>query len=98
MSGTILSSSDLDPRRRRILFRSWHRGMREMDLLIGQFADAHLRTFSESELDEFEALIEYPDRELLSWLTGSAPVAADVSRSLFDRLKAFHAHTKPINV
>ena len=39
MSGTTRSSADLDVRRRRILFRSWHRGIREMDLLMGQFAD-----------------------------------------------------------
>jgi antitoxin CptB len=40
MTGTIRSSDGLDVRRRRILFRAWHRGMREMDLIMGRFADA----------------------------------------------------------
>ena len=38
MTGSRRSSADLDPRRRKILFRAWHRGIREMDLLMGQFA------------------------------------------------------------
>ena len=67
MSGTTLSSADLDPRRRRLLFRSWHRGMREMDLLMGQFADAHLAGFSNDELDLFEALSENQDQDLLEF-------------------------------
>ena len=39
MTGTTRSSADLDPRRRKALFRSWHRGTREMDLILGGFAD-----------------------------------------------------------
>src|ERR1700676_910468 len=47
MSGSMLSSATLDERRRRILFRAWRRGLREMDLAMGQFADANLTTMSE---------------------------------------------------
>ncbi len=74
MSGSTRSSADLDPRRRKILFRAWHRGMREMDLIMGRFADAHIGTLSEADLDEFERLIEVLDRDLLSWVTGEAQV------------------------
>ena len=97
MSGTTLSSADLDPRRRRLLFRSWHRGMREMDLLMGQFADAHLLGFSDQELDLFEALSENQDQELLSWIVGSKPVPLEFDHEMFRRLKNFHDHTSPIN-
>jgi len=97
MSGTTLSSADLDPRRRRLLFRSWHRGMREMDLLMGQFADAHLLGFSDQELDLFEALSENQDQELLSWIVGSKPVPSEFDHEMFRRLKNFHDHTSPIN-
>ena len=62
MSGSMLSSAALDERRRRILFRAWRRGMREMDLVMGQFADMNLPTMSEAELDEFERLLERPTR------------------------------------
>ena len=60
MSGSTLSSEGLDERRRRLLFRAWHRGMREMDLIIGRFADAHIATLSDAELDEFERLLDVP--------------------------------------
>ena len=98
MSGSTRSSADLDPRRRKILFRAWHRGMREMDLIMGRFADAQIGTLSETELDEFERLIEVLDRDLLSWVTGEAEVPENYDSDVFRRLKAFHQHDKPIHV
>jgi antitoxin CptB len=98
MSGSTRSSADLDPRRRKILFRAWHRGMREMDLIMGRFADAQIGNLSEEELDEFERLIEVLDRDLLSWVTGEAQVPENYDSEVFRRLKAFHQHDKPIHV
>ncbi len=98
MTGSARSSADLDPRRRRILFRSWHRGTREMDLLMGRFADAHIGTLSEVDLDVFEALIEVPDRDLFAWLTDAAEVPSNYDTDLYRRVKAFHTHAGPINV
>jgi antitoxin CptB len=98
MSGSSRTSADLDPRRRKILFRSWHRGMRENDLIMGGFADAHIGMLTEAELDEFERLIEVLDRDLLSWITGEAEVPENYDTALFRRLKAFHHHEKPIHV
>lgn len=98
MSGSTRSSADLDPRRRKILFRAWHRGMRETDLIMGRFADAEIGGLSEAELDEFERLIEVLDRDLLSWITGEAEVPENYDSVLFRRLKAFHQHDKPIHV
>ncbi len=98
MSGSTRSSEGLDPRRRKILFRAWHRGMREMDLIMGRFADAHIGTLSEADLDEFERLIEVLDRDLLSWVTGEAQVPENYDSDVFRQLKAFHQHDKPIHV
>jgi antitoxin CptB len=98
MSGPTRSSADLDPRRRKILFRAWHRGMRENDLIMGGFADAHIATLTEAELDVFEGLIEVLDRDLLSWVTGEAEVPSNYDTDVFRRLKAFHQHDKPIHV
>jgi antitoxin CptB len=98
MSGSTRSSADLDPRRRKVLFRAWHRGMREMDLIMGRFADEAIGGFSEAELDEFERLIEVPDRDLLGWITGEIAVPENYDSALFRRLKAFHHHDKPIHV
>jgi antitoxin CptB len=98
MSGTTRTSAELDVRRRKILFRAWHRGMREMDLIMGRFADAGIAEFSDEDLNEFERLIEVPDRDLLGWITGEIPIPENYDSELFRRLKGFHTHTSPIHV
>ena len=64
-------------RRKRLRFRSWHRGMRDADLLLGGFADAYLESLSERQLDRYEALLEISDADLYDWIVGKAPVPAD---------------------
>lgn len=91
MTGTTRTSDGLDPRRRRALFRAWHRGIREMDLLLGTFADTHIGDLDDSRLDEFEALMELQDKDLLSWFTGTAPVAAEHDTPVFRQIAEFHA-------
>jgi antitoxin CptB len=75
-------------RRRRLLFRSWHRGTREADLILGSFAEAHLGGFDAVQLDRYEALLEVPDADLFDWIAGrAAPTAEhdhDVTRLLLD--------------
>ena len=97
MSGSTRTSADLDVRRRRILFRAWHRGIREMDILMGHFADAEIGAMPETELAEFERLIEVPDPDLFRWLTGEDDVPANYDTVVFRRLKAFHTHAAPIH-
>jgi antitoxin CptB len=97
MSGTTRSSADLDVRRKQILYRSWHRGMREMDLIMGRFADAEIGTLPEAELAEFERLIDAIDRDLFAWITGEAELPAEYDTALFRRMKAFHTHSSPIH-
>lgn len=65
---------DLPPelRRRRLLFRSWHRGTREADLILGSFAEAHLGDFDPGQLDRYEALLDVPDADLFDWIAGRA--------------------------
>ena len=60
----------LDTRRKRLRFRSWHRGTRELDLLRGTFADRYLSELSESELDCYEALLLEGDPDLFKWISG----------------------------
>jgi antitoxin CptB len=89
MTGTTRSSEGLDDRRKRLLFRCWHRGTREMDLILGRFADAEIAGLSDDELTQFEQLIEVPDPDLYAALTGNAPLAPQYASRLFDRIKAF---------
>jgi antitoxin CptB len=87
MSGSILSSAALDERRRRILFRAWRRGMREMDLVMGRFADANLPAMGEAELDEFERLLSAPDPQVLAWMTGEEKTPPEFDTALLARLR-----------
>jgi antitoxin CptB len=90
MTSGTRSSDGLDPRRRRVLFRSWHRGIKEMDLIMGRFSDANIADFSDSELDEYERLMELRDQEILSWIDGTVPVPANYDTTLFRRLRDFN--------
>ena len=89
MTGTTRSSEGLDERRRRLLFRSWHRGTREMDLIMGRFADASIGELTDAELDAFERLTDVPEPELYAWITGDEPVAPVHDTPLFRRLRDF---------
>jgi antitoxin CptB len=68
--GTVMPSRDIDIRRKRLLFRSWHRGTREADLLLGSFAEANLGGFDDRQLERYEALLDVPDADLFDWIGG----------------------------
>jgi len=89
MTGTTRSSAGLDARRRRILYRAWHRGTREMDLLMGRFADALIGEMSDQDVADFEQLIEVEDPDLFGWLNGGAPVP-EFDTPIFHRFRQFH--------
>jgi antitoxin CptB len=77
----------LDPRRRRMIFRAQHRGTYENDLLIGDFVKANIAAMSEAELDEIEAVLEFPDAELADWLTGRSPIPAHADTPMIRRIR-----------
>ena len=62
----------LEIRRKRLLFRSWHRGTREADLLLGPFAEQHLMSLTPDQLDRYEALLQESDATLYDWITNRA--------------------------
>ncbi len=77
---------ELDPRRRRLLFRAHHRGTKEADLMIGAFVQRLVAGFSPAELDDLEATLEFPDVDLSDWLTGRRPVPEDCRSPMLDRM------------
>ena len=89
MTGSTRSSGGLDDRRKRLLFRCWHRGTREMDLILGRFADAEIVGLTDDELAQLEHLIEVSDPDLYAALTGNVPLAPEYAGELFDRIKSF---------
>ena len=78
-----------DPRRKQLLYRAQHRGFKEADLLIGGFAAAHLAGMSDSELDEFEALLRLDDHDLYNWIIGKKPAPANIFGPVFEQLQNF---------
>ncbi|THV25165.1 succinate dehydrogenase assembly factor 2 [Peteryoungia ipomoeae] len=96
MTGLVRSSVDLDPRRRRILFRCWHRGIREMDLMLGQFCEAEIADLSEADLDELERIMAEEDNDLVRYITGAEPVPAHLQTPLFERIAALRPHFSPV--
>jgi antitoxin CptB len=91
MTGSTRSSDGLDDRRKRLLFRCWHRGTREMDLILGRFADAEIADLAEDELTQLEIIIDVPDPDLYAALTDSTPPAPEYAGALFERIKAVRA-------
>jgi antitoxin CptB len=90
---------DQDSRVRRLArlrYRSWHRGTREMDLLLGPYADRHLAELDETALDGYERLLELPDPELFAWFTGYAPVPPDAESPALRRVMEFCRSRRPM--
>jgi antitoxin CptB len=89
MTGTTRSSAGLDDRRKRLLFRCWHRGTREMDMILGGFADVHIAALSEAEMTDLESLMELPDPDLYAAFSGAAALESPYEDGIFVRIKQF---------
>lgn len=82
--------SMLDERRRRAAYRATHRGTKEMDWLLGRYAEAHLASMPDAELDEFERLIQEPDPNLQQQIMlGRAPLDGEFGPWI-ERIRAYH--------
>jgi len=79
----------IEDRRKRLRFRSWHRGTKEADLILGRFADTYLDTFDEEQLDVYEWLLDQSDPEIYDWITGRTPVPAVFDHHVTRLLSSF---------
>ncbi len=82
-------------RRKRLLFRSWHRGTREADLLLGSFAEEHIGELTDAQLARYEALLEQGDGQLLDWITGRAAPPAEHCSDVLQLLMNFRYRPRP---
>lgn len=80
----------LDARRKRARFRAWHRGMKEMDMILGAFADAKVDELTLEELLTFEELMDVLDRDLFKWFTGEGATPDAYNTPLFQSICKFH--------
>jgi antitoxin CptB len=88
MDGSEKGGSSED-RRKRLLFRAQRRGFKEVDLIFGAYAAAHLAGLDEAGLDRFEALLAAPDQDVYAWLRGAESVPASFDNDVFAGLKSF---------
>lgn len=80
---------DIETRRKKLLFRAQRRGFKEVDLIFGAFADAHLAGLDGGQLDRFEALLAVPDWQVYGWLVGETPVPPDHDNDVFALLRNY---------
>ncbi|HEV7278053.1 MAG TPA: succinate dehydrogenase assembly factor 2 [Devosiaceae bacterium] len=95
MAEKFEAGEELGMRRRRLRYRAWHRGTREMDMLLGPFADAHADAMDGEELQRLEGLMEEPDPQLLKWVMGQEAPPAHVDQPLLQRVINFRAAFPP---
>ncbi len=81
---------ELDLIRRRLRYRSSHRGTKELDFILGRFCDAHVDEFDLAMLQRVEALLENEETILQQWLMGQLPLPDGPEGELLAKIRGFH--------
>lgn len=85
----MANDTELEMRRKRLLYRSLYRGNKENDILLGQFARAHIAEFGAAELDQYESLLSAGDNDIYDWVSGKADVPLESDSPVLRKLLAF---------
>ncbi len=86
MTDNAQSLDDLAVKRKRLIFRSWHRGTREMDLIMGSFADRYVPAMDAAALTAYERILDHPDPDLYNWISGRETPPANFMDDVLDKL------------
>jgi antitoxin CptB len=81
---------DREHRLKRLRFRAWHRGVKEADLLIGGFFDAHAQSWDDAEIDLFEMLLEEQDVDIMAWAMGTEQAPERYRGTILNALKTLN--------
>ena len=81
--------SELETRRKRLLYRSVYRGNKENDILLGQFARTHIADFGAAELEQYERLLSAGDNDIYDWVAGRSQPPPDMDTPVLRKLLAF---------
>ncbi|MDN5248239.1 MAG: succinate dehydrogenase assembly factor 2 [Wolbachia endosymbiont of Tyrophagus putrescentiae] len=79
---------DISLLRRKLMYRSWHRGCKETDILLGNFALKYLNQFSLNELIEYEKIVDLDDHELYCYITNKKEFPSHLDKKIFNLLCA----------
>jgi len=85
----MADETELETRRKRLLYRSVYRGNKENDVVLGQFARAHIAEFTAAELDQYERLLQASDNDIYDWVSGRAAVPVEADTPVLRKLLAF---------
>lgn len=86
-----LNSADaLENTKKKLIFRSWHRGTREIDLILGRFADAHVPSFDARQVAVYEDLLLNNDPDLYNWISGAETPPANEDSDVMQMLIRFN--------
>ena len=91
---SVECNNDADLRRKRVLFRCWHRGTQEIDLIFGSFAESSADRLSTAQLARFEALLDCDDTDLFDWVTARITPPAAYDHDVMHMLRSSHSHQK----
>ncbi len=89
MPEMIPEQEDIQTRRRRLLYRACHRGTKELDLILGEFAKHHLSGFNTDMLSRFELLLSHEEMILQAWLMGHVQLPPEADRELLQTIIYF---------
>ncbi len=89
-----MTITEREKREKRVRIRAWRRGTKEMDLILGPFADRALTDLTDADLDALEALMDEGDNDLYTWVSGSE-CAPDKYAGTLALLRNFHRIAPP---
>jgi antitoxin CptB len=84
-----MNDTEKETRIKRMKYRANHRGIKEMDIILGRFADTQLEALEPEQVDQFELLMSEHDRDLLTWFTGEIEFPHKDLQAIFDQVNAF---------
>ena len=82
-------NNKVNEKRKRLRYRSWHRGTKELDLILGKFSEQHLDTLSDIELENYEAILESDEYDIYEWITGRKTIPSQHKNSVMAAICAF---------
>ncbi|QXK91630.1 succinate dehydrogenase assembly factor 2 [Neoehrlichia mikurensis] len=73
---------EIDNKRKRLLYRSLHRGCKEIDILLGGFATQYLFLLSDEEINAYEKIVDIDDKQLYDYITGKQLIPSSINHMM----------------
>lgn len=80
---------ELSPERKKLLYRARYRGFKEADMVIGRFAEAHLGSMTDEQVETFRLLLEVPDQQLYAWVIGREDAPDNYKSDVLTMIQGF---------